>query len=99
MKKEDIIFVVGLLRKTVQERRKMTIQDCQVIVKQLNMLYNTDALKYKDEIDEYIENKIKYFIRKGNKSKENEYLKIKKRNIAFFEFFLENKDKFTLSSQ
>lgn len=99
MKKEDIVFVVGLLRKTVQERRKMTISDAQVIVNHLNMLYNTNIQEYQNEIDEYIENKIKYFIRKGNKAKENEYLKIRKRNIAFFEFFLENKDKFTSSSQ
>lgn len=99
MKKEDIVFVVGLLRKTVQERRKMTISDAQVIVNHLNMLYNINIQEYRNEIDEYIENKIKYFIRKGNKAKEIEYLKIKKRNIAFFEFFLENKDKFTLSSQ
>ena len=77
----------------------MTISDAQVIVNHLNMLYNTNIQEYQNEIDEYIENKIKYFIRKGNKAKENEYLKIRKRNIAFFEFFLENKDKFTSSSQ
>ena len=45
MKKEDIVFVVGLLRKTVQERRKMTISDAQAIVNHLNMLYNTNDKK------------------------------------------------------
>ena len=99
MRKEDVVFVVGLLRKTVQERRKMTISDAQVIVNRLNLLYNSDVLKYKEEIESYIDMKINYFIRKNNKSKENEYLKIRKRNIAFFEFFLENKEKFIPKSQ
>ena len=99
MKKEDVVFVVALLRKTVQERRKMTINDAQVIVNRLNLLYNSDVLKYKEEIDNYILTKINYFVRKNNKAKENEYLKIRKRNIAFFEFFLGNKDKFDPKSQ
>ena len=99
MRKEDVVFVVGLLRKTVQERRKMTISDAQVIVNRLNLLYNSDVLKYKEEIESYIDMKINYFIRKNNKSKENEYLKIRKRNSAFFEFFLENKEKFIPKSQ
>ena len=99
MKKEDIVFTVGVLRKTVQERRKMTKNDADVIVNRLNLLYNTDVLNFQGEVDKYIENKINYFIRKNNKSKEMEYLKIRKRNKSFFEFFLSNKEVFTPKSQ
>ena len=37
MKKEEIVFVVGVLRKTVRERRKMNIKDAQEIVEKLNL--------------------------------------------------------------
>ncbi len=99
MKKEDISFVVSILRKTLQERRKMTIKDAEQITERLNLLGDVDIFEYKMEIDKHIRSKIVYFYRKNNREKVEEYAKIRKRNIAFFEFFGANRNKFIKNAQ
>ena len=99
MKKEEIVYVVGVLRKTVQERRKMSLRDADLIVQKLSLINSTNVEEIKDSIDDFIRNKIYYFERKNNKLKIEEYQKISKRNFLFFEFFMSNKERFVLKSQ
>lgn len=99
MKKEEIVYVVGVLRKTVQERRKMSLRDADLIVQKLSLINSTNVEEIKDSIDDFIRNKIYYFERKNNKLKIEEYQKIRKRNFLFFEFFMSNKERFVLKSQ
>ena len=90
---------MGVLRKTVQERRKMSLRDADLIVQKLSLINSTNVEEIKDSIDDFIRNKIYYFERKNNKLKIEEYQKIRKRNFLFFEFFMSNKERFVLKSQ
>lgn len=94
MKKEEIVFIVGIIRKTVQEKRKMNTIDAKLIVEKLELCNKDNIEDMKNIVDAYILNKVYYFQRKNNKLKIEEYSKIRKRNIAFFEFFLNNKSYF-----
>ena len=77
----------------------MNIKDAKEIVEKLSLCDCLNIDEISEEVDVFIEQKINYFLRKNNKQKIDEYLKIRKRNKTFFEFFLEHKDSFSLKVQ
>ena len=101
MDKKDLSYIIGVIRKTITERRKLNVEDVKLIVSRLRLLELSDEEigVVQKEIEDYIVGKIRYFERKGNKLKIEEYKKIQKRKESIFEFFLSHKLKFYPKSQ
>jgi hypothetical protein len=99
--KKDLSYIIGVIRKTITERRKLNVEDVKLIVSRLRLLELSDEEigVVQKEIEDYIVGKIRYFERKGNKLKIEEYKKIQKRKESIFEFFLSHKLEFYPKSQ
>lgn len=101
MDKKDLSYIIGVIRKTITERRKLNVEDVKLVISRLRLLELSDEeiRVVQKEIEDYIVGKIRYFERKGNKLKIEEYKKIQKRKESIFEFFLSHKLEFYPKSQ
>ena len=101
MDKKDLSYIIGVIRKTITERRKLNVEDVKLIVSRLRLLELSDEEigVVQKEIEDYIVGKIRYFERKGNKLKIEEYKKIQKRKESIIEFFLSHKLEYYPKSQ
>lgn len=101
MQKGELSYFIRVIRTSIAEKRKVNIVDVKGIVTKLRLLDLTDEELngIRKEIEEYIIGKIRYFERKGNKLKIEEYKKIQKRYESIFEFFLSHKKDFYPKSQ
>ena len=101
MQKTDLSYFIGVLRQGIVEKLKVNVNDVKLIVEKLGLLsLSDDAVGLiRNEISEFILNKIRYFERKGNKLKIEEYQKIHKRTESVFEFFLTHKSELYPKSQ
>ena len=80
------------IREIVQAKKKPTRQDVENFVEMLKTLKAPlDNLEYLgNELDNHVKNKIIYFQKKGNSSKEEEYKKIRILMRKFIEYYKDN---------
>ena len=80
------------IREIVQAKKKPTRQDVENFVEMLKTLKAPlDNLEYLgNELDNHVKNKIIYFKKKGNSSKEEEYKKIRILMRKFIEYYKDN---------
>lgn len=91
MVQKTYIQATKFIREIVQAKKKPTRQDVENFVEMLKSQgAPLDDLEYLGkELDNYVKNKVIYFQRKGNSSKEEEYKKIRTLMGKFVEFYKE----------
>ena len=81
---------IRFIREIVQAKKKATKKDVEKFIELLREvkapLDNVEQLK--KDLDKNLENRIEYFQKKQNKTKEEEYKKVRLLMSKFFEFYL-----------
>lgn len=93
MTKNVYVQATKFIREIVQAKKKATSKDVENFVEMLKTLNAPlDNLEFiRNELDIYVKNKVIYFQRTQNKSKEEEYIKIRKLMSKFFDFYINKK--------